>query len=74
MIELPTRLRNWLAQPGCQITSAEVEFLEAVRAFAARGVGYGFMQQIIEWEWQDKGIGAWGPEYFAGRIAALEGK
>jgi hypothetical protein len=37
------------------------------------GVGYGWMQQVIEilWEWQHKGLGALGPEFYHTEIARL---
>jgi hypothetical protein len=53
---------------------AEAQFILDMRCAAKRGVGYGFMQQVIEWEWQSKGPGAWGPEYFEQRIRELETK
>lgn len=66
------KLALWLKQPGTVVTAAERQFIEDIRKAAANGVGYGWMQQIIEWEWQSKGPGAWGPEYFNREIERLE--
>jgi hypothetical protein len=73
------RLGEWAAQgPTCRVSLAEWQFIEAMRSFARAGVGYGWMQQVIEWEWQHaadkKGLpgSAWGPEYYEGRIRDLE--
>jgi hypothetical protein len=46
------------------LSPAERGFIADMRRAAAVGVGYGFMQQVTEWEWQGEGIAAWGPEYF----------
>jgi len=47
------------------ISVSDRQFIADMRKAAADAVGYGFMQQVIEWEWQDHDeIGAWGPEYF----------
>lgn len=46
------RLAVWLQQPGTTITPAEREFLTDMRKASRAGVGYGWMQQIIEWEWR----------------------
>jgi hypothetical protein len=35
-------------------------------------VGYGWMQQVIEAEWQAKGVGVWGPASFEEAIRRLE--
>ena len=75
---LPTRLKEWLRQPGAKLTATEAEFIQSARSFAAEGVGYGWMQSVIEMEWQDvcarQGLpnAAWGPEYHGRRIAELE--
>lgn len=73
------RLREWMRQgPTCGVSPFEWAFLAAVRDAAKLGVGFGWMQQVVEWEWQDKcerdgpSGGAWGPEYFNRRIAELE--
>jgi hypothetical protein len=68
------KLEEWLKQPGTFVTSAEREFIDDMRTARERGVGYGWMQQVIEWEWQSKSVGSWGPEYFHKRIKELEGK
>ena len=48
------------AQPLC--TAAERRFVEAMNAAADDGVGFGWMQQVAEWEWLHRhGPGAWGP-------------
>lgn len=71
---IESRLAEWAAQPGAGgVTAAEREFVDALRKAAAAGVGYGFMQQVIEWEWQAKDPkGAWGPEYFEKQIRKLQ--
>ena len=56
------RFAEWLKLPGAFVTADERAFVEDMRRSSARGVGYGWMQQVIEWEWQSKGSGAWGPE------------
>jgi hypothetical protein len=62
-MKLEQRLEQWLKQPGTVVTDAERQFIRDMRWAAEHGVGYGWMQQIIEWEWQSKDpIGAWGPE------------
>jgi hypothetical protein len=55
----------------CQ-TDAERGFLGAVRTAARMQVGYGWMQQVIEAEWQAQGVGAWGPASFEEAIRRLE--
>lgn len=67
------KLAEWLKQPNTVVTSAERLFIEHMREAAKHGVGYGWMQQVIEWEWQAKtGGGAFGPEYYERRIRDLE--
>jgi len=62
---LEERLEQWLRQPGTCVTREERTFIEDMRKARAAGVGYGWMQQIIEWEWQSKDPkAAWGPEKF----------
>lgn len=46
-------LADWAKQPGATITDATRQFVADMRKARAAGVGYGAMQQIIEWEWQD---------------------
>ena len=59
------RLAEWEKQPGAKVSQAERNFIDDLRHYAAQGVGYGWMQQVIEWEWQAKDpTGAFGPEYF----------
>ena len=71
-MSLETKMQEWLKQPGTFVTDPELQFVEDMRKAASAGVGYGWMQQIIEWEWQSKGSGSWGPEYFEKRIRELE--
>ena len=68
------KLREWLdSAPGAFVTTPEIDFIRDMRSAAKGGVGYGFMQQVIEWEWNSQvKEGGWGPEYFQKRIAALE--
>jgi hypothetical protein len=73
-MSLEDRLAKFLEQPGTFITSPEKQFIADMRRARALGVGYGWMQQVIEWEWQSKGPGSFGPEYFEKRIRELEGK
>lgn len=76
--QLPITLKAWLKQPGASVTPTESEFIECVRSFAAEGVGYGWMQSVIEMEWADVCArqhlpnGAWGPDYYTRRIRELE--
>lgn len=59
------RLAECQAQSlACIVMPVEREFIVTMRGFVSRGVGYGWMQQIIEWEWQSKHVRAWGPERF----------
>lgn len=57
MKSIPTvedRLAKWLEQPGTFVTAAERQFIEDMRRARAAGVGYGWMQDIIGWEWESK--------------------
>jgi len=69
---LEQRIDEWLKQPGTFVTEHERRFILDMRSAAMNHVGYGWMQQITEWEWQSKGIGAFGPEYFSRELAAAE--
>jgi hypothetical protein len=70
---LEQRLAHFLEQPGAVVTEPERWFIDKMRLAAASGVGYGWMQQVIEWEWRSKdSAGAWGPEYYATRLRAAE--
>jgi hypothetical protein len=71
-MSVESKLELWARQPGARVTQAEWQFIADMRHAAANGVGYGWMQQIIEWEWQSLGHAAFGPEYFHKRISALE--
>jgi hypothetical protein len=80
-MSIESRIAEWLKQPGTAVTPAEREFITLFRAAAANGVGYGWMQQVIEWEWQESmqkhyglDVGALGPEYFQKELRALEAK
>jgi hypothetical protein len=68
------KLTAWASQgPTARVSPAERQFIEDMRKAAAAGVGYGWMQQVIEWEWQEKYPGtAWGYEYFMNQIRELE--
>ena len=71
--KLPEKLSKHIDLPGSSISAAERAFLQAVHDSAKMGVGYGWMQQVIEWVWQEAGPGAWGPEYFyADKAEAVE--
>lgn len=75
---LHEKLLVHLAHPHTFLTLADRAFVQAVYDGAARGVGFGFMQQVTEWVWQEWAArngfsgSAWGPEYFNARIAELE--
>jgi hypothetical protein len=72
---LEDRLNGWLKQPGTRVTPAERQFIADMRKAAAAGVGYGWMQQVTEWEWQSKDpIGAWGPESYEKELAQRRGE
>lgn len=66
-------LAEWAAQsPTCVVTRAEWDFIHQMRRSAAGGVGFGWMQGIIEVEWTAKhGAHGWGPRYFEATIARL---
>lgn len=77
-MRLPKKLTDWAAQcEGAMITEYELEFLRAVNRAADFGVGFGWMQQVIEWAWQEQseidGLpgSSWGPEYFGTKISDL---
>lgn len=72
MAEIPAKLTRWAEQPGTRITRAELDFINEVHVAAEQFVGYGWMQQVIEWIWQERGIGSWGPESHQQRISDLE--
>lgn len=66
------RLDQFKRQGGF-VTAAELAFIADMRKAAAQGVGYGWMQQITEWEWNaTTEHGGWGPEYFGKRIEELK--
>lgn len=53
-------------------TQSEREFVRDVERAADLGVGFGFMQQVAEWEWLHRHGHGWGPNYFGRRIEELE--
>lgn len=67
-------MHDWCGETGGAVGEVEQAFVQMVHAFAFLGVGYGFMQQIIEWIWQETriGSGAIGPEFYEKKIRALE--
>lgn len=75
---MPKKLIAFAEQPGSVLSDADREFAEAVDRLSRRGVGFGFMQQVCEWAWQEycerMGLpaGAWGPESHAAEVARLE--
>lgn len=77
-MSIESKLAEWQAQgPECVVSQEERQFIADMRKASAAGVGYGWMQQVIEWEWQasDKFPQcAWGPEYYERRVAELEGR
>lgn len=69
---LEEKLGEWEKQgPTAVVWPAERQFIDDMRKAAAAGIGYGWMQQVIEWEWQSKGPGAFGPEYYEKELRAL---
>lgn len=78
MGDLPKQIVAWMGETGAAMSAADHEFIEAVDRLSRQGVGFGFMQQVCEWRWQEfaERMGfpgsAWGPEYFHRRIAELE--
>jgi hypothetical protein len=51
---LEGRLNEWLKQPGTFITAAEKQFIKDMLKAAENGVGYRWMQQVIEWEYRKR--------------------
>lgn len=74
MATLEDRLSEFLKQPDTSINAAERQFIDDIRRARASGVGYGWMQQVIEWEWQSVSRIAFGPEYYRTQINDLERK
>lgn len=66
-------LAAWAKQVDtCVIRPEEWAFVAGMRHAFRRGVGFGWMQQIIEIEWNAKhGSCAWGPRYFGEQIEKL---
>lgn len=47
------RLQSFVEQYGDSgLPPYVLNFLQIVRTYSAMGLGYGFMIQLIEWEWQ----------------------
>ena len=67
-------VEEMMAEHGVRLSPAEREFIAAMRYARDQGVGFGFMQQATEWEWnhRDQLGTVWGPTYFENRIRALE--
>lgn len=42
----------WAKQPGAVVSADERVFITHMRQARAAGVGYGWMLQVIEWEWR----------------------
>lgn len=59
-MNIEQRLDEWLKQPGTFVTPAELQFVRDMRKAAEHGVGYGWMQQVIQWEWDDYMKRKWG--------------
>jgi hypothetical protein len=77
MPKMPRKLREWCARPhSAGIGPGEAAFLAAVYRAHSIKVGFGFMQQVCEWVWQEEcphgPEGTWGPEYFGKEIDRLE--
>ena len=75
MIPIPKRMLDWEAQDPsvCRITTADLKYIIAVREAYSAGVGFGAMQQIVEWIWQENNPDlSWGPEYYNKKIDKLE--
>jgi hypothetical protein len=72
MTTLEDHLAAFLKMPGTFITHREQIFIRHMREAAAEGVGYGWMQQVIEWEWQSKDPnGAFGPTWYQAQVQKL---
>lgn len=53
LLTVEERLAVWAAQgPSCRITDAEIAFIAAMRTARLNRVGYGWMRQVIGWEWE----------------------
>ena len=71
---LEQRLEKWQQRSGAAVSAAERRFIADMRYAACNGVGYGWMQQIIEWEWQNKSPHSWGPECYERELAACQAR
>ena len=79
MTKMPQKLKDWCNRPySAGIGPEEAFFLNAVYSAHHNGVGFGFMQQVCEWIWQEESPygpdSAWGPEYFGKEISRLESR
>ena len=45
-------LVEWEKQPGAVVSPDEWQFIADMRKARSVGVGYGWMLQVIEWEWK----------------------
>jgi hypothetical protein len=67
-------LVEWMTNnPGVRVAPAELQFISAMRQTRAGGIGFGWMMQIIELEWNAtcSAGGRW-PEALARRTAEVE--
>jgi hypothetical protein len=70
--EPPMRIEDHLL--SVPLTPAQRAFIEDMRVYAERGVDFGWMQQVIEWEWQSRAPHeARGPEYYEKLLAQRTG-
>jgi hypothetical protein len=60
-------LAIWEKQPGARVSNAERQFIRDMRKAADNRVGYGWMKQVIDWEWRCKY-----PEAFPDAKAEIE--
>ena len=73
-------LAEWAEQgPECRVSLDEWRFISYMRLCAANDVGYGWMQQVIEWEWihhlkEKWGVdeGALGPLYYQKQLERIK--
>lgn len=72
-VSVEEHLAAWAKQAtSCEVTLAEWGFVADMRKAFRAGVGFGWMQSIVEVEWNAKhGPHAWGPRYFEREIAKL---
>ena len=51
-LSVEDRLAVWASQGPYRITDEQITFIAAMRIARTSGVGYGWMRQIIGWEWE----------------------